>query len=256
MKRGILAFALALALGAGAVLATGCSKETLMSELSEGPFVDLGLSVKWATCNLGANDVTESGLYYQWAGLADVHSYYDSFSHNSTPYFAGYDDNNNPHWTKYVSEKAAQSQLAYVADGKLVLEKDDDIAYVTLGNGCRIPTKEECEELKEKCDRIATTVNGVRGALFTSKVPGYKGRCIFIPFCGMIRNQYDSSCYDEEGYVWTSSLDPDNCFRAYYMKVNGWSSPTNNASLKKWCAINVDSDYREYALAIRPVCGK
>ena len=42
------------------------------SIVSEMEYVDLGLSVKWATCNLGASKPTECGGYYQWAGTKDV----------------------------------------------------------------------------------------------------------------------------------------------------------------------------------------
>ena len=64
-----------IALSAIAVLSVfSCQKEP--ADTTPAPptpsLVDLGLSVKWATCNLGASKPTEYGGYYQWAGTKDV----------------------------------------------------------------------------------------------------------------------------------------------------------------------------------------
>ena len=51
--------------------------------------VDLGLSVKWAACNVGASKPTEYGGYYQWAGTTDVSDTGIYLDWSNCPYHTG-----------------------------------------------------------------------------------------------------------------------------------------------------------------------
>ncbi len=64
-------------------------------------------------------------------------------------------------------------------DNKVVLELVDDVAYVNWGD-CRMPTYSEIEELKNKCEWILITQNGVAGY----HVLGPNGNSIFLPMAG------------------------------------------------------------------------
>lgn len=52
-------------------------------------YVDLGLSVKWATCNVGASSPTGYGDYYAWGETTAKSDYSES---NSTTYGKNYSD--------------------------------------------------------------------------------------------------------------------------------------------------------------------
>ena len=148
-------------------------------------YVDLGLSVKWATCNVGASTPEEYGDYFAWGETATKETY--SWSN----YF---DTNDNCEtFTKYNND-----------GGKTVLDPEDDAAHVHWGGSWRMPTKTECQELKECCTWVWTTQKGINGYKVTSKKAGYTDRSIFLPaagyrFGGLI---YAGSC----GYNWSSSL--------------------------------------------------
>ena len=165
--------------------------------------VDLGLSVKWATCNLGASNPEEYGGYYQWAGTQDVTStdiYLDEYS---TPYYSTYYG-----LTKYND-----------VDNKTVLDPEDDAAHVMLGDEWRIPTEEEWKELRENCTFIWTTRNGVNGYEVISNKPGYTSRSIFLPAAG--HRQNDQLYYPgSEGQYWSSSL-----FAGFYANGRSFIAP-------------------------------
>ena len=122
--------------------------------------VDLGLSVKWACCNIGANSPEDYGNYYAWGELKTKES---CEWHNYK-----WHDNDTGGMTKYNDE-----------DGMKELTAEDDAAHVELGEGWRMPTPAEMQELKERCKWEWVTVNGV---------PGYKvsgnGNSIFLPAAG------------------------------------------------------------------------
>ncbi|MBQ0081065.1 MAG: hypothetical protein KBS95_05920, partial [Alistipes sp.] len=69
-------------------------------EKDESGIVDLGLSVRWATCNLGATKPEEFGHYYQWAGTSDVSDTSTYLNFSNCPYHVG--DSNTSGWTKYI----------------------------------------------------------------------------------------------------------------------------------------------------------
>lgn len=116
--------------------------------------VDLGLSVKWATCNLGATSPAQFGNYFSW-GETEPYDY-------SREYNGPGSDNG----------------------GKSVLDAEDDAAHVLLGGTWRIPTAEEWTELSENCNFVWTSINGVYGYNVSSNIVGYQSASIFLPAAG------------------------------------------------------------------------
>ena len=196
--------------------------------------VDLGLSVKWASCNLGASKPTEYGGYYQWAGTEDVSDTSIYLNWSNCPYHNGSDKKTG--WTKYNTESSYGT-----VDNKTVLESMDDAASVALGGEWRMPTDEEWTELRntDNCSWTWTTIDGVNGCKVQSKKSGYTDNWIFLPAAGY--RDYDR-LYDvgSNGNYWSSSLYTYNPRGAYRMDF--YSSRDSR---------NVN--YRYFGRSVRPV---
>ena len=176
---------------------------TVEPALPPGPLVDLGLSVKWASCNLGASKPTEYGGYYQWAGTKDVSDTGIYLDWDNCPYHTGTDMYSG--WTKYNTIESFGT-----IDNKTVLEAMDDAATVALGGKWCIPTDEEWTELLtvSKCSWTWTTIDGVNGFKVQSKISGYTDNWIFLPAAGyrgydVLGSVGSGCCY------WSSSLYTD-----------------------------------------------
>lgn len=159
------------------------SKQKEQNSKNGYEYVDLGLSVKWATCNVGATTPEQFGNFYAWGEV----------------------------YTKLEYTKE-NSETWDIELGNISGEKTHDVASLNLGGGWRIPTEYEARELIDKCTWISTTMNGVKG----SKVIGPNGNSIFLPAAGYYYgDSHDSVTYN--GRYWTSSPynNRPNC--AYYM---------------------------------------
>ncbi len=117
--------------------------------------VDLGLSVRWATCNIGANYPEEYGDYFAW-GEITPQRLYDWGIYQ-------YCDGTQSTMTKYNTN----SKYGLV-DNKTTLETNDDAANKNWGGTWRIPTDTEWTELQKKCTWKWTTHNGVNGYKITT----------------------------------------------------------------------------------------
>ena len=170
--------------------------------------VDLGLSVKWASFNLGASKPTEYGGYYQWAGTTDVSDTGIYLGWSNCPYRISYSG-----WTKYNTKSSYGT-----VDNKKVLELKDDAASVALGGKWRMPTDAEWSELMNtaNCSWTWTTIDGVNGYKVQSKKPGYTDNWIFLPAAG---DRYSDrlSNVGSSGYYWSSSLNTDYPNGAYHV---------------------------------------
>lgn len=138
------------------------------------PAVNLGLSIPWATYNLGAESPEEYGSYYAWG---EVNSK-SSFSHSNYRWMLYYSDS-DAKLLKYNSNKNYG-----IVDNKNSLDSSDDAAYMILGTKWRTPSSSEWEELIKDCSWTWTTQNGHNGYIVRSKIPGYTDRQIFIPAAG------------------------------------------------------------------------
>lgn len=187
------------------------SFKTLMNKDPE--LVDLGLSVKWATWNLGASKPEEYGDYYQWAGLEDVTSTSIYLNFNYCPYHTG--SSNRSGWTKYNTIRSYG-----IVDNKTVLDPDDDVAHVKLGGKWRMPTEEEWRELMNfhNCYWEWTSVNGIKGYMVWAIKTELAGNKIFLPAANYRLNDIVSGG-DSFGSYWSSSLcsrEPDRAYNVYF----------------------------------------
>ena len=190
-------------------------------------YVDLGLSVKWATCNVGASRPEEYGDYFAW-GETKPKKKYDWSTYK---WCRGSKDTQ----TKYCTSSSYGS-----VDNKTQLELSDDAARANWGGSWRMPTKAEQDELREQCTWTWTTQNGVYGYKVTSKKSGYTNKSIFLPAAGY---RYGSSLYSagSYGYYWSSSLDTDRPDYAYELYIYSDDVSRNY--------------YRRYSgCSVRPVC--
>ncbi len=176
-------------------------------------YVDLGLSVNWATCNVGAEKPEEYGDYYAWGETAP---YYvkNAGTDNELQWRkgkeAGYD------WKSYFDIKTITPTdyddivtfLYYNTLEKKVIEYYHDAATINWGGEWRMPRQAEFEELinPDNCTWTWTTMNGVNGYRVTSKKPGYEGNSIFLPAAGGYSGT-DSKLRDAYGWYWSGSID-------------------------------------------------
>ena len=145
-------------------------------------YVDLGLSVKWATCNVGASNPEEYGKYFAW-GETTSKSYYNGSTYTYT-------------------------------DNPTTLPMSVDAARANWGGKWRMPTIDEFEELRNNCTWKWTTQNGVNGYKVTSNS---NGNYIFLPAAGYrdLGSLYGAGDY---GYYWSSSAyGPNYSTTALYM---------------------------------------
>ena len=182
-------------------------------------FVDLGLpsGTLWATCNVGAKEAEQAGLY---------------FALGETTGFTAEQVKSG------VRKCNSASYTAPSVSGNLTLEQD--AAHVNLGGNWRMPTKAECQELLDNCDVTWTddyNGTGVAGWVLTSK---NNGNSVFFPAAGY--------CYD-------SSVDFVGLYGNYLSAA--WGLPSLASYLyfdyRDW---GMDSYYRYYGYSVRGVCKK
>ena len=113
-------------------------------------YVDLGLpsGIKWAKSDLGARRPENFGSSYSWG---------ETWEKIGTDYYY-FTDIVKGQYTKYDSR-----------DKRYFLEKEDDVAYLRLGEGWRYPTWNEVQELYDNCTVTESTLNGWPGVMFVSK---------------------------------------------------------------------------------------
>lgn len=159
--------------------------------------VDLGLSVKWATCNVGAASPSDYGDYFAWGETEPK----DDYSWETYKWCRGTSDS----MTKYCTD----GKLGTV-DNNTVLDLKDDVAHVKWRGKWRMPTREEFKELWKKCVWRWTTLNGVYGELIT----GPSGNSIFLPAAGYRAEGIVHNC-NSYGGCWSTALVEYDCTGAY-----------------------------------------
>lgn len=204
-------------------------------------YVDLGLSVKWATCNVGATAPEKEGDFFAWGETATKNEYnWDNYKWGTYDYCCGeqvvtkyctYEDDgycnrqyNGDHYSHYNCDG--------FTDGLTTLLPADDAAYVKWGSSWRMPTRTEMEELITKC--TWTRRNGYTGY----KVTGRNGKSIFLPTVWTEDNHHSRGW---SASYWTASLLEYDSDSSYALDIDG-----NNYKLKNYSS-------REYGNLIRPV---
>lgn len=143
-------------------------------------YVDLGLSVKWATCNVGASSPEDYGDYFAWGETETKEVYIE---------------------TTYMPAKKILGIKCYIDTSKNISGTQYDAAHAKWGGNWRMPTFNEIKELKEKCSWRWTEINGVYGYL----VIGSTGNSIFLPAAGY-RVGKDTDWRGTIGYYWSAPL--------------------------------------------------
>ena len=164
-------------------------------------YVDLGLSVKWATCNVGATKPEEYGDYFAWGEVESKKVYsWETYKYG----------NDSQELTKYCS----RSDLGKngFTDTRIILEPKDDAAKANWGGNWRMPTEEEIEELIDKCTWNWTQQNGTNGY----KVVGPNANSIFLPAAGYTAEN-STGMY---GSYWSSSLSTEYPFHSWVFYFN------------------------------------
>lgn len=181
-------------------------------------FVEIG-GVKWATMNVGANSVTDYGLYFQW-GDTQGYTADQVGSEEGKKCFLWEDYKWGETCTKYNE-----------TDGKVVLDIEDDAARAAWGGSWRMPTTAEFQALGNAVNTAWTADyqgSGVAGMICTDKTDSSK--TLFFPACGYC----DVCAVCDVGFFgnyWSSSLDSSYIQDAYCMGFTNrnpvdWQGPT------------------------------
>jgi hypothetical protein len=145
-------------------------EKSFTTKSTDDMIVDLGLSVKWASCNLGADIPDDFGNYYQW-GCVEPNLTGDKFEY---PYY----------------EKFTNSYVD-IGENKNICGTEYDAATLLLGEGWRLPTKDELQELLDKCiiETYHHPENKMRGFVVKSE----NGNSIYLPSAGCISSGHSSA---------------------------------------------------------------
>ena len=181
-------------------------------------WVDLGLSVKWATKNIGASSPSDYGDYFAWGETQTKSTFYWSNCFDCL-------DNDGKSWGTYkIGGKTSISPTS----GR-------DTARENWGGMWRIPTIAEFEELCNKCDWTWTSQGGHEGY----KVTGPNGNSIFLPAAGW-RSGTGRDYVGQLGYYWSGMLSSLYSNYACFLDFNSGRHDT-------------DYGYRSYGRSVRPV---
>lgn len=192
--------------------------------IADHEYVDLGLQsgLLWATCNVGADSPEDYGDHFAWGETTTK----DTYNWSTYQWCNGSSNT----LTKY------NTNLLYgTVDNRRILELADDAAHANWGGAWRMPTREEMNELNDKCTWTWTTQGGKNGY----RVTGHNGKSIFLPAAGSY-DDGDLSYVGSRGYYWSSSLYNDNPLRAYDVHFDS--------------GVYVGGRYRYYGQSVRPVC--
>lgn len=169
--------------------------------------VDLGLSACWADSNIGSSSPEDPGQYFAW-GETSSKKEFDRNSYRFKPEEEvdfNVDDDYYEYrgFTKYHEE-----------DLKTKLETNDDAAAIRLGDGWKIPTRQEWQELIDHCDWIWDPAK--KGYKVVSRI---NGNGIFLPLSGL--HFFDGLEFgdsfeglDTYGLYWTSELSDEDISEA------------------------------------------
>ena len=192
-------------------------------------YVDLGLSVLWATCNVEANKPEGFGYYYGWGEFESKYRYtwteYRFCIGESPVMLSKYNTNSNRGRTDNIT----------------TLEPSDDVAHVLWGGNWRMPTADELRELKDNCTWSWTQQNGVNGYRITSNKSGFTQNSIFLPASGS-RYDLEDQDFGDVGRYWSSSLDTSDPTGAWHLTFDNQK-------------ISIGTEYgRDLGRTVRPVC--
>ena len=179
--------------------------------------VDLGLSVKWANMNVGAWSESDYGDYFAWGETEPYYSSQDPLTWKT-------DKGKGYSWDSYKFGSPGSFTKYNSSDGKTELDPEDDAAHVNWGDGWRMPTYTELNQLLSTYNNTTdyswewTTVSGHEGWKITSKKSGTLGNSIFLPAAGgylggtTITRYGNWSSSSLLGYYWTKSVEGNSYY--------------------------------------------
>lgn len=230
---------------------SGSEGFTISGKVGDYSYVDLGLSVKWATYNIGASRPAEYGDYFAWGETEPIDECGDWEAYK----WSYFDKFYRLRFSKYCHDRDDGD-----LDKRRVLETEDDAATVNWGAGWRMPTKEEQMELIQGCDWMwVENVDGsdVAGLAGTSKK---NGNTIFLPASGnCYLDDNTPSHQNRSGNYWSSSLDLSATERAESLFIdfseNVLESEVYEGGIRYVYDYYIDvlSELRSYGCSVRAV---
>lgn len=183
--------------------------KTTSGMLNGHEWVDLGLSVKWATCNVGANSPSDYGGYYAW-GETSTKSIYD--------------------WSNCFDclDSTGNSWATYKLSGQTLITPSSghDTARENWGSTWRMPTDYELKELYMNCKWTWTVKNGHGGYTITGK----NGNSIFLPAAGWADGTHKDAV-GSTGVYWSNTLSTSK--RAYSLGMNCSDVNSRNTNARR-----------------------
>ena len=192
------------------------------NEISTDQIVDLGLSVRWAGWNLGASTPEDFGSYYAW-GETEEKSVYE---YKTYSYWQDLDESGD-----YILPDCkggdCMNYAEFVNIGNNISGTNYDVAHVRWGGNWRMPTYDECAELK-KCKQKWIEYHGVGGLLIT----GPNGNSIFLP---AVKYKGENVLGGwSKAWYWTASIHDDVSSNAYYLGFNNDKYGTMMGGIFRW----------------------
>ena len=180
--------------------------------------------MKWAKCNIGATSETDYGDYFMWGSV--------------TPNTA-----DNCRWETYPFNGGSSSydetyfnSVKHTLCPNNVLAKEYDAAAQIMGDGWRMPTEADFQELLDNTTNAWVPNyhnSGINGRQFT----GSNGNSIFIPAAGQHVN--NSHYHTNEGYVWSSSLDTSHSNSAWNLNFDSSRIYASDTFTDRYQALSV-----------------
>ena len=195
-------------------------KSVYVKGITQGDYIDMGGSVKWAVKDLGAASITDAGTFYAWGETETKTSF---------------------GWDNYKWDGPSNISKYNGTDGKTALDPEDDVVRKELGSNYRMPTTDEWMELKNNCKTDYSWMGNLRGQVVFSKV---NSNVMFFPYRGHYENGSLVNT-ENEWRTWAS----DNVFT--FQNIPYGSAATgvlmNNSSIEGQLVL------RCYGLPVRPV---
>lgn len=236
------------------ITATGCGNDDEPDVITEPPVynlqksdaveaVDLGLSVLWSSCNLGANSPTDYGGYFAWGDPTGALWSGEGIGYNEN----GYTWNTDNYGGKIPPNNIGGTDL--------------DVVAVHWGDGWRMPSYNEMLELATKCHWTILE----QGGHSWYEVTGPNGNSIAIPIAGLYTDPTDDkhnrflggpAHVNSYAFYWTADVSwKKSSLRGYDI---------NPGVVTSWCVIWGGADgscafrdhVRAFHMSIRPVHDK
>lgn len=179
--------------------------------------IDLGLSVKWASWNIGSTGLEDPGDYFVWGQTEHGRDY------------------------SSVGKQMVNKYLFYMDIPSEELLGEDDVAVVQWGEGWRIPSKEDYEELLANCTTEEATINGIHGMYFK----GPNGNKVFFPVLGFMSGNRIGSI--QQSIYLTRSFSK-TAYSISYAMFWDFSNTSYTCDL-----VDIQFGYQTIGMSVRPV---